>query len=461
MSQRIESDSLGEVRVASDRYWGAQTQRSLENFRIGTQKMPIEVIHAFAIVKKAAAIVNCELGLLPQTKSVAIVQAADEVLAGKWDDHFPLVVWQTGSGTQSNMNVNEVLSNRAIEILGGRMGSKNPVHPNDDVNKSQSSNDAFPTAMHVSALRMLRDTLFPALDSLRATFIAKSEAFRDVVKVGRTHMMDATPITLGLVFERYASQLSHGRQALENTLPHLYEIALGGTAVGTGINAPVGYADRAAEVIGELIGMPVVSNKCKSEGMAAHDAMVELSGALRRLACSLMAIANDIRLLASGPRCGIGELLLPENEPGSSIMPGKVNPTQCEAVAMLSAQVIGCDTTVAVACSQGHLELNVFKPVIIFNILTSIRLLGEGMHNFNELCAQGIEPNFQRIEDNLNNSLMLATALNTVIGYDKASQIVKKAYAENTTLKKAAVALGFLTEERFDEVVDPRKMVNI
>lgn len=461
MEYREESDSLGAVEVPADKYYGAQTQRSKDNFRIGTEQIPLEVIHAFGFIKKAAAQVNQELGLLPSDKSSVIQEVCDEIIAGKLDDQFPLVVWQTGSGTQSNMNVNEVVSNRAIEKLGGQLGSKAPIHPNDDVNKSQSSNDTFPTAMHIAAVRVIRDRLLPSLDVLRATLQAKAEAFADIVKIGRTHLMDATPLTLGQEFSGYVSQLDHCRKAIENAVPHLCEIALGGTAVGTGINSHPKYANRVAEILAGLLDAPIVSAPNKFEALAANDAIVEASGACRRLAVALMKIASDIRLMASGPRCGIGELLIPANEPGSSIMPGKVNPTQCEALTMVCAQVIGNDTTIAFAGSQGHFELNVFKPVMIFNFLQSVRLLSDGMRNFDEKCASGIEPNHERILQNLNNSLMLATVLNTEIGYDKASQIVKKAYSEGTSLKEAAVALNLLTAERFDEVVDPSKMVHL
>ncbi len=457
---RKEKDSIGTIEVPSDKYWGAQTQRSKENFCIGSETMPLEMIRAFAWVKKAAAQVNGEKGLLPLEKVEVIGAVCDEILKGKLDDHFPLVVWQTGSGTQSNMNVNEVISNRAIEMMGGTMGSKEPVHPNDDVNKSQSSNDTFPTAMHLAAAHAVREELLPSLEVLRNTLQAKAEAFADVVKIGRTHLMDATPLTLGQEFSSYVSQLDHGRRALENCLEHLYELALGGTAVGSGINTPEGWSERVAEVMADLSGMPVVSAPNKFEALAANDAMVEASGALKRLAVSLMKIANDIRLLASGPRCGIGEITIPANEPGSSIMPGKVNPTQCEALSMLCCQVIGNDTAITMGAAQGHFQLNVFKPMMIHNFLQSLRLLSDGMRNFEKRCAFGIEAHEENIAKNLNNSLMLATALNTEIGYDHASQIVKKAFSEGTSLKEAALALELLTEERFDEIVDPQKMVN-
>lgn len=460
MEYRIETDSIGEVKVPVDKYFGAQTMRSKENFLIGNERMPIEVIYALAIIKKAAAIVNCELGLLPKDKKEVICQVCDEIIEGKLDNHFPLVVWQTGSGTQTNMNINEVISNRAIEKLGGKLGSKTPIHPNDDVNKSQSSNDVFPTAMHISATLFITKSLIPALKTLRSTLNKKAESFKDIVKIGRTHLMDATPLTLGQEFSGYVSQIDHGIKAIENALPHLSEIALGGTAVGTGINTHPKYAKRVAEVISELTGYHFVSAPNKFEALAASDAIVEMSGALRRLACSFMKIANDIRWLASGPRCGIGEITLPVNEPGSSIMPGKVNPTQCEAMSMVCVQVLGNDTAIGIAGSLGNFELNVYKPVMIYNLLQSIRLLAHMTVNFNERCAVGIEPNCSRIAEHLNRSLMLATALNQEIGYDKASQIVKKAYEEGTTLKESALALGLISEKRFDEIVDPKKMVN-
>ena len=456
---RIERDSIGEVRVRSDRYWGAQTQRSLENFKIGGHTMPIEVIRAFAYLKKAAAQVNAELTDFPEDKAKIIGQVCDEILEGKWDDHFPLVVWQTGSGTQSNMNVNEVISNRAIDLLEGELGSKTPIHPNDDVNKSQSSNDTFPTAMHISAYQILVEHCLPKVRLLHDTLAAKAVAFRDVVKIGRTHLMDATPLTLGQEFGGYASQLQHGIEAVEHSLEHLRELALGGTAVGTGLNTPKGYAEAVASRIAALTGHPFVSARNKFEALSAHDAIVEASGALKRLAVSLLRIGNNIRLLASGPRCGIGEVLIPANEPGSSIMPGKVNPTQAEALTMACAQVIGNDTAIAVAGSHSHFQLNVFKPVMIYNLLTSARLIGDACQSFNDKCAAGIEPNYDRIRMNLNNSLMLVTALNTHIGYDKAAEIAKKAYKEGSTLKEAAMALGHLSAEDFDRMVVPEEMV--
>lgn len=459
MEYRIEKDTMGEVSVPADRYWGAQTQRSKQNFRIGEQRMPIEIIHAFAVLKKAAALTNHECGVLPKDKTDVIAQVCDEILAGKLDDHFPLVVWQTGSGTQSNMNVNEVISNRAIEILGGKLGSKTPIHPNDDVNKSQSSNDSFPTAMHIAAYKMVTDNTLPKLRRLHQTFTEKAKAFMPIVKIGRTHLMDATPLRLGQEFSGYASQLEHGIRAVENTLAHLSEVALGGTAVGTGINTPPGFADKVARKIADLTGLPFVSAENKFESLAAHDAIVETSGALKTVACSLMKIANDIRLLASGPRCGIGEILLPENEPGSSIMPGKVNPTQAEAMTMVCAQVIGCDAAINIGGMSGHFELNVFKPLIIYNFLLAARLLGDASRSFNDNCVAGIQPNKAAIQKHLENSLMLVTALNTHIGYDKAAQVAKKAHKEGLTLRESAVRLGYITADEFDKYVVPENMV--
>lgn len=456
---RIEMDSHGDVEVPADRYYGAQTMRSLENFSIGTDPMPIELIHALAIIKKAAAMVNCELGLLPKEKRDLIVPACEEVIAGKLDDHFPLVVWQTGSGTQTNMNVNEVISNRAIEIAGGVMGSKDPIHPNDDVNKSQSSNDVFPAAMHIAASLAIVKQLIPNLKVLHQGFVKKAKEFMPIVKVGRTHLMDATPITLGQEFSGYASQLEHGIKAIENALHHLSELALGGTAVGTGLHAHPEYPKRIAEAISTITGCRFITAPNKFEALAANDAVVEMSGALKRVACSFMKIANDIRWLASGPRCGIGEILIPENEPGSSIMPGKVNPTQSEAMTMVAVQVLGNDAAIGFAGSQGNFELNVFKPVMIFNLLESIRLLGDVALNFHDKCLVGISPDLFKIKQLLDNSLMLATALNPIIGYDKAAKVVKKAHKENITLKQAALELGFLTEKEFDAAVDPSKMV--
>ena len=459
MEYRIETDTMGEINVPADRYWGAQTQRSKQNFKIGTQKMPLEVIHAFGVLKKAAALTNHECGVMAESKAEAISQVCDEIIAGQLDDHFPLVVWQTGSGTQSNMNVNEVISNRAIEILGGEIGSKTPIHPNDDVNQSQSSNDTFPTAMHIAAYQMVTENTLPKLQKLQETFTAKAKTFMPIVKIGRTHLMDATPLRLGQEFSGYASQLEHGIRAVENTLPHLSELALGGTAVGTGINTPSGFADKVAQKIAQLTGLPFVSAPNKFASLAAHDAIVETSGALKTLACSLMKIANDIRMLASGPRCGIGEILLPENEPGSSIMPGKVNPTQAEAVTMVCAQVIGCDAAINIGGMTGHFELNVFKPVMIYNLLLAARLLGDASISFNNNCVAGLQPNEAVIQRHLENSLMLVTALNTHIGYDKAAQVAKTAHKEGITLKESAVHLGYVTAEEFDEYVVPEKMV--
>ncbi len=460
MKTRKEIDSLGEVEVPADKLWGAQTQRSLENFPISTEKMPLEVIYAFAVVKKAAAMVNEELKLLNKKKKDLIIQACDQILKGHLNDHFPLSVWQTGSGTQTNMNVNEVISNWCIKKLGGKLGSKDPIHPNDDVNKSQSSNDTFPSAMHIAAVKEIHEQLLPNLKTFHKGLKKKAVEFKDIVKVGRTHLMDATPLTLGQEFSGYASQIEHGISAIEKSLSSLYEIALGGTAVGTGINAPRNYAKRVAEVIRELTGYPFITAENKFEALAANDAIVEASGALKRLACSLMKIANDIRWMASGPRCGIGEIHLPENEPGSSIMPGKVNPTQSESMTMVAVQVMGNDTAITFAGSMGNFELNVFKPVMIYNLLQSIRLLADSVMNFYGKCLVGIEPNEERIRYLLDRSLMQATALNPVIGYDKASQVVKKAYHENITLKEAAIALEFLTEKEFDRIVDPKKMVS-
>jgi fumarate hydratase class II len=459
MSFRIEKDTMGTIEVPTDKYWGAQTQRSIQNFKIGGQKMPIEVIHAYGVLKKAAALINAELGNLPSDKAQIIAQVCDEITAGKLDDHFPLVVWQTGSGTQTNMNVNEVISNRAIEILGGEKGSKTPIHPNDDVNKSQSSNDSFPTAMHIAAYQVVYHHTLPKLRKLADALDQKAQAYNHIVKIGRTHLMDATPLTLGQEFSGYASQIRHGIKALENTLPHLAELALGGSAVGTGINVPSGYAEKVAKKIADLTDLPFVSAENKFEALAAHDALVEVSGALKRIAVSLMKVANDIRLLGSGPRCGIGEIILPSNEPGSSIMPGKVNPTQSEAMTMVCAQVIGNDVAVSVGGMNGHFELNVFKPVIIYNVLMSARLIADACDSFTENCVVGIEANTARIKQNLDNSLMLVTALNTTIGYDKAAHIAKTAYNENSTLKEAALKLGYLSAEEFDLAVVPEKMV--
>ncbi len=456
---RIESDTMGEMRVPADRYYGCQTARSLENFKIGAETMPRELIRAFGILKKAAALTNYDLGLLEPDLRSAICQAADEVVDGKLDDHFPLSVWQTGSGTQTNMNVNEVIANRAIEILGGELGSKNPVHPNDHVNMSQSSNDTFPAAMHIAAAEQVQHHLLPALEALRDTLEAKAQAFQDIIKIGRTHLMDATPLTLGQEFSGYAQQLTNGIARIRCAQPELFELAIGGTAVGTGLNTKKDYDVKVAAKIAELTGLPFVTAPNKFEALAAHDAVVMMSGALKTVACSLMKIANDIRWLASGPRCGLGELRLPANEPGSSIMPGKINPTQCEALTMVAAQVIGNDTTINIAGASGHFELNVFKPVLVYNLLQSIRLMGDAAHSFNDLCAVGIEPDQERIDALLHASLMLVTALNRKLGYDNAAKIAKAAYANGTTLKEEAVNLGFLTAEEFDEAVDPAKMI--
>lgn len=461
MNYRIEKDTMGNVEVPADKYWGAQTQRSKNNFKIGEEgSMPIEIIRAFAYLKKAAAMANNELGVLPDEKKNLIAQACDEILDGKLDDNFPLVIWQTGSGTQSNMNMNEVVANRAHVLNGGKLGEgQQIIHPNDDVNKSQSSNDTFPTAMHIAAYKMIVETTIPGLELLRNTLNAKAEAFKDVVKTGRTHLMDATPLTLGQEFSGYVSQLDHGLIALKNTLPHLTELALGGTAVGTGLNTPKGYDQLVASKIAELTGFPFVTAANKFESLSAHDAMVETSGALKTLVVSLMHIANNLRILASGPRCGIGEIIFPSNEPGSSIMPGKVNPTQAEALTMVCAQVIGNDAAITTGGMQGHFQLNVFKPVMVYNLLASARLLGDACVSFNDNCAIGIEPNLPFIKNNLENSLMLVTALNTHIGYENAATIAKKAHAEGITLKESALALGLLTEEQFDEWVDPAKMI--
>lgn len=459
MEYRIETDSLGQVKVPRDRYYGAQTARSLMNFRIGIERFPRELIWAFGILKKAAALVNKDLGLLPAEKADLIVQAADEVIEGKLDDHFPLVVWQTGSGTQTNMNVNEVIANRAIEIAGGELGSKKPIHPNDDVNKAQSSNDTFPTAMHIAAVDRLHQRLIPMVTRLRDTLAQKSEQFKDIIKIGRTHLMDAVPLTLGQEFSGYVAQLDHGLERVNAILPHLYELALGGTAVGTGLNTHPEFAERAAAKIAELTGYPFVSAKNKFEALAAHDAAVMASGALKTVAASLMKIANDIRWLASGPRCGIGEIVIPANEPGSSIMPGKVNPTQSEAMTMVAAQVMGNDVAITIGGASGNFELNVFKPLIIYNLLQSIRLLADACESFNDRCAVGIQPNRERIQKFLSESLMLVTALNPYIGYDNAAKIAKKAYEENLTLRQAAIDLGILSGEEFDKIVRPEKMI--
>ncbi|MCP9235673.1 class II fumarate hydratase [Lewinella sp. JB7] len=460
MNTRQEKDSIGTIDVPADRYWGAQTQRSFTNFDIGGQRMPPEIIRAFAVLKKAAARTNAELGVLDRDKSDLIGRVADEILAGKLDDEFPLVVWQTGSGTQSNMNVNEVIANRGHVLDGGSLSDAAKVlHPNDDVNKSQSSNDTFPTAMHIAAYGILLENTIPGVEQLRETLHAKATAMADVVKIGRTHFMDATPLTLGQEFSGYVSQLDHGLRALRNTLDHLSELALGGTAVGTGLNAPEGYADRVAQEIAELSGHPFRSADNKFEALAAHDAIVEAHGALKTLAVSLTKIGNDVRMLSSGPRSGIGEITIPANEPGSSIMPGKVNPTQSEALTMAMAQVLGNDVAINIGGMTGHFELNVFKPMMIYNFLISARLIGDASRSFEENCARGIEPNRKRITEHLNNSLMLVTALNTKIGYDKAASIAKKAYADDSTLKAAALELGYLTAEEFDAWVKPEDMI--
>ena len=461
MEYRIEKDTMGNVEVPAEKYWGAQTQRSKNNFKIGDPgSMPVEIIRAFAYLKKAAAMANNELGVLADEKKDLIARVCDEILEGKLDDNFPLVIWQTGSGTQSNMNVNEVVANRAQVLSGGKLGEGDrPIHPNDDVNKSQSSNDTFPTAMHIAAYKMIVETTLPGIELLRNTLDEKAKAFSEVVKTGRTHLMDATPLTLGQEFSGYVSQLDHGLKALKNTLPHLGELALGGTAVGTGLNTPKGYDKLVAARIAELSGYPFKTAANKFESLSAHDAIVETSGALKTLAVSLMHIANNLRMLASGPRCGIGEIIFPSNEPGSSIMPGKVNPTQAEALSMVCAQVIGNDAAITAGGMQGHFQLNVFKPVMIYNLLMSARLIGDACVSFNQNCAAGIEPNHPYIKKNLENSLMLVTALNTHIGYEKAAAIAKKAHAEGITLKESAMALGMLSEEEFDEWVDPAKMI--
>ena len=459
MDVRIESDSMGDVPVPADRYWGAQTQRSLQNFRIGHDHFPREMIRALGAVKKAAALTNRELGSLEAEITDLIVAAATEVIDGKFDDHFPLVVWQTGSGTQSNMNANEVISNRAIEQAGGSMGSKDPVHPNDHVNRGQSSNDVFPTAMHIAAADAIENQLLGSLQQLHATFESKSKEFDDIIKIGRTHLQDATPLTLGQELSGHAHQLSEGIRRARQALAPLYQLALGGTAVGTGLNTHKDCAVKVAGHIAQITGQPFVTAPNKFEALAAHDAIVEASGQLRTIAASLMKIANDVRWLASGPRCGFGEIRLPENEPGSSIMPGKVNPTQCEALTMVCVQVMGNDTAVGFAGSQGNFELNVFKPVMIHNLLHSARLLTDAVRSFNDNCALGIEPNRERIEELMHQSLMLVTALNPHIGYDNAAKVAKKAYADGTTLSEAAVALGLLQEGEFEQKVDPAKMV--
>jgi fumarate hydratase, class II len=455
---RIETDSMGEISVAADRYWGAQTERSLHHFSIGREHFPRPMIRALGILKKAAALANGELGTLPKTHVDLIVAAADEVISGALDAHFPLFVWQTGSGTQTNMNANEVISNRAIEMAGGTVGSKKPIHPNDHVNRGQSSNDTFPTAMHIAAAEQVVTHLFPAVDRLRATLDAKASAFADIVKVGRTHLQDATPVTLGQEMSGWVAQLDLARAAIVATMPAVYELALGGTAVGTGLNTHPHYAERSARQIASLTGLPFVTAPNKFAALAGHEALVSLHGALRTLAGSLMKIANDVRWLASGPRSGLGEITIPENEPGSSIMPGKVNPTQSEAMTMVAAQVMGNDVAVGIGGASGNFELNVFKPLIIHNVLQSLHLLGDACRNFDAFCAVGIEPNRERIQVNLSQSLMLVTALNSHIGYDNAAKIAKKAHKEGTTLREAATALGLVTAADFDAWVDPKRM---
>ena len=461
MSFRIEKDTIGEIKVESDKYWGAQTERSRNNFKIGSPRsMPMEIIHAFAVLKKAAAITNFQLGVLDEKKKDLISNVCDEILENKLNDQFPLVVWQTGSGTQSNMNINEVISNRAHVINGGSLEEGNStLKANDDVNKSQSSNDTFPTAMHIAAYKIIIEKTIPGITALKKTFEEKSIAFKEVVKIGRTHLMDATPLTLGQEFSGYVSQLNHGLKALKNTLDHLSELALGGTAVGTGLNTPKGYSEMVAKNIAELTNLPFVTAENKFEALAAHDAIVETHGALKQLAVSLNKIANDIRMLASGPRSGIGELIIPANEPGSSIMPGKVNPTQCEALTMVCAQVMGNDVAISFGGAQGHYELNVFKPMMAKNIIESASLLGDASLSFNEHCAKGIMPNHANIEKLLNNSLMLVTALNNKIGYYKAAEIANKAHENGTTLKEEAINLGYVTPEEYDDWVDPKKMI--
>jgi fumarate hydratase class II len=456
---RMESDSMGEIEVPADRYWGAQTQRSLHHFSIGDDRMPVEIVRALGILKKAAAQVNEELGLLLRDKADLIVRAADEVIEGKLDEHFPLFVWQTGSGTQSNMNANEVIGNRAIELAGGEQGSKRPIHPNDDVNLSQSSNDTFPTAMHIAAAQAIVHELLPSVRALRDALERKSEEFAGIVKIGRTHLQDAVPLTLGQEFSGYVAQLDDDIVRIEQALPGIYELAIGGTAVGTGLNAPRGFGEAAAAKIAELTGLPFASAANKFAALAAHDALVAAHGAIRTVAVSLMKIANDIRWLGSGPRSGLGELSLPENEPGSSIMPGKVNPTQSEAMTMVCCQVLGNDVAIAVAGSQGNFELNVFNPVIIRNFLHSTGILADACRTFREFCVEGIEPNRERIAELVDRSLMLVTALSPKIGYDKAAEIATKAHHDGTTLKEAALALGYLTEQEYDELVRPEKMI--
>ncbi|MCK4857620.1 MAG: class II fumarate hydratase [candidate division Zixibacteria bacterium] len=459
MAYRVETDTMGEIKVPAEKYYGAQTARSLINFKIGGERFPREIIRALGILKKAAALINKELGTLPADKADLIIKTADEVIEGKLDEHFPLVVWQTGSGTQTNMNANEVIANRAIELAGGELGSKRPIHPNDHCNKAQSSNDTFPTAMHIAAVEEIHRRLIPMVKLLRDTLREKSDEYKDIIKIGRTHLMDAVPLTLGQEFSGYAQQLTNGLKRIENCLPHLYELALGGTAVGTGLNTHPDFAVKSARAIADITGKPFVTAPNKFEALAGHDAIVEASGVMKTLACSLMKIANDVRWLGSGPRCGIGEIALPANEPGSSIMPGKVNPTQSEAITMVCCQVIGNDVAVNMGGSMGNFELNVFKPVMIYNLLQSIRLLADACESFNNNCVAGIESLEDNIKKHLTNSLMLVTALNPHVGYDNAAKIAKKAHADGSTLKEAAVALGILTAAEFDEKVRPEKMV--
>ncbi|PWH85335.1 class II fumarate hydratase [Brumimicrobium oceani] len=460
MEYRVEKDTMGEVKVPADKYWGAQTERSRNNFKIGPEaSMPLEIVHGFAYLKKAAAYTNCELGVLAEEKRDLIAQVCDEIIAGKLDDQFPLVIWQTGSGTQSNMNTNEVIANRAHVLAGNKLGEgEKTLAPNDDVNKSQSSNDTFPTGMHIAIYKRIVETTVPGVKHLRDILDQKAKDFKDIVKIGRTHLMDATPLTLGQEFSGYVAQLDHGLKALENTMPHLSEIALGGTAVGTGINTPKGYSELVAKKIAEFTGLPFITAENKFEALAAHDALVETHGALKQIAVSINKIANDIRMMASGPRSGIGEIIIPANEPGSSIMPGKVNPTQAEAITMVAAQVMGNDVAVTVGGMQGHYELNVYKPMMAANLLQSARLIGEACVSFADNCAVGIEPNHARIDELVNNSLMLVTALNTKIGYYKAAEIAGNAHEKGITLKESALALGHLTSEEYDEWVDPKKM---
>mgnify|MGYP006289898305 CR=1 FL=1 len=460
INYRVETDSIGEVRVPSDKYYGAQTVRSLMNFKIGTEIFPPEFIRALIIVKKAVAIANFKLNAISKDKSDLIVKVCDEFLDGDFYNNFPLVIWQTGSGTQTNMNVNEVISNRAIELVGGDLGSKKPIHPNDDVNKSQSTNDVFPTAMQISVVEQINNLLIPSIEKLRDVFFEKSQEFEKIIKIGRTHLMDAVPLTFGQEFSGYVQQLTNDLERINSVLPRLYELALGATAVGTGLNTPKSFSEVSVKIISEITGLPFVSSRNKFESIAAHDALVEFSGVLKTIAASLMKIANDIRWSGSGPRCGIGELILPKNEPGSSIMPGKINPTQCEALTMVCAQVFGNDVAINFAGSNGNFELNAFKPVIIYNVLQSIRLISDTCVSFADNCIFGIKVNKELVERNLKNSLMLVTALNTYIGYDKAAMVSQEAYKENITLKEAVIKLGFLSSEEFDEIVQPEKMIS-